>query len=67
MDKDRVAGAAKTMGGKVKEAAGKVLGDEKLKAEGKGDQIAGKVQNTIGGIKDAVLGKDNPDALEKKP
>jgi uncharacterized protein YjbJ (UPF0337 family) len=65
MDKDRVDGAARNIGGKVKEAAGKLVGDEKLKAEGRTDQVAGKVQNTIGGIKDAVLGKDNPDAVEK--
>ena len=66
MDKDRLDGAAKNMGGKVKEAAGKLVGDEKLKAEGRTDQVAGKVQNTIGGIKDAVFGDDNPDAVEKK-
>ena len=54
MDKDRVEGAANNIGGKAKEAAGKVLGDEKLKAEGQAQQIAGKVQNAIGGAKDAV-------------
>ena len=54
------------MGGKVKEAAGKLVGDEKLKAEGRTDQVTGKVQNTIGGIKDALFGDDNPDAVEKK-
>lgn len=53
-DHDRVEGAAKNFGGKMKEAAGKVTGDEKLKAEGKADQMAGKVQNTIGGIKDSL-------------
>ena len=47
------------MGGKAKEAAGKLTGDEKLKAEGRGDQVAGKVQNTVGGIKDAFRDKDN--------
>lgn len=51
-DHDRVEGAAKNMGGKVKEAAGKVTGDEKLKAEGRADQAAGKVQNAVGGLKD---------------
>ena len=56
-DHDRVEGAAKNMGGKVKEAAGKVTGDEKLKAEGRADQVEGKVQNTVGGVKDAV--RDN--------
>jgi uncharacterized protein YjbJ (UPF0337 family) len=54
MDRDRVEGAAKNVGGKVKEAAGKVTGDEKLKREGQADQVAGKVQNVVGGVKDKV-------------
>jgi uncharacterized protein YjbJ (UPF0337 family) len=54
MDKDRIGGAAKNAGGKLKEAAGKALGDEKLKSEGKVDQAAGKAQNAIGGVKDAI-------------
>jgi uncharacterized protein YjbJ (UPF0337 family) len=53
-DHDRIEGAAKNMGGKIKEAAGKVTGDEKLKAEGRADQVEGKVQNTVGGVKDAL-------------
>lgn len=53
-DHDRIEGAAKNLGGKAKEAAGKVTGDEKLKAEGRADQVAGKVQNTVGGIKDTL-------------
>ena len=57
-DHDRVEGAAKNMGGKIKEAAGNVTGDEKLKAEGKADQVEGKVQNTVGGMKDTLRGKD---------
>lgn len=56
-DQDRVEGAAKNIGGKLKEGAGKVTGDEKLKAEGKADQIEGKTQNTVGGIKDTL--RDN--------
>ena len=55
-DQDRIDGAAKTMGGKVKEAAGNVTGDEKLKAEGKADQVSGKVQNAVGGLKDTLRG-----------
>ncbi|MET0336595.1 MAG: CsbD family protein [Caulobacter sp.] len=54
MHKDEVKGAATDAKGKIKEAAGKVTGDEKLKAEGKADQLEGKVQNTIGGIKDSL-------------
>ena len=42
------------MGGKVKEATGDVTGDEKLKAEGKADQVEGKVQNAVGGMKDTL-------------
>jgi uncharacterized protein YjbJ (UPF0337 family) len=60
MDRDRVDGAAKNIGGKAKEAAGKVLGDEKLKAEGKSDQMAGKAQNAIGGAKDALRDAAKP-------
>ena len=36
MDKDRVAGSAKQVKGALKEAVGKVVGDAKLEAEGKG-------------------------------
>ena len=53
-DHDRIEGAAKNMGGKAKEAAGKLTGDEKLKAEGRADQMRGKTQNAIGGMKDAL-------------
>ena len=53
-DNDRIEGAAKNIGGKIKEAAGNITGDEKLKAEGKADQLGGKVQNAVGGIKDSL-------------
>jgi uncharacterized protein YjbJ (UPF0337 family) len=54
MNKDRVEGSLEQAKGKLKEVAGKATGDSKLEAEGKGQQIAGKVQNTVGGFKDAV-------------
>jgi uncharacterized protein YjbJ (UPF0337 family) len=54
MDKDRIAGAAKQAIGAVKEAAGKVLGDAKLTADGKSDKVEGKIQNAVGGLKDAL-------------
>lgn len=56
MDKDRVAGSAKVVKGKIKEAIGKAVGDVKLESEGKADKIAGKVQNAVGGLKDAIKG-----------
>ena len=54
MDKDRIAGAAKQAKGAVKEAVGKAVGDKKLVSEGKSDKVEGKVQNAVGGLKDAV-------------
>lgn len=54
MDKDRIKGAAKQAKGAVKETVGKVLGDSKLQAEGKADKLKGKMQNAVGGAKDAV-------------
>jgi uncharacterized protein YjbJ (UPF0337 family) len=41
----------------VKEAVGKMTGDEKTKREGEADQARGTVQNTVGGIKDALRDK----------
>ena len=58
-DHDRIEGAATNMGGKVKEAAGKMTGDAKLKAEGRADQMKGKAQNAVGGMKDAMRDRDN--------
>jgi uncharacterized protein YjbJ (UPF0337 family) len=57
MDKDRIEGSAKGIIGKVKEVAGKVLGDAKLATEGKTDEAAGKIQNAVGGLKDTLKGK----------
>ena len=57
MDRDRIKGSAKQVKGAVKEAAGKALGDTKLQGEGKADKTAGKIQNAVGGIKDALRGK----------
>ena len=54
MDKDRVIGAVKTTAGKLTEAAGKALGDQKMEADGKAKTVEGKVQNAIGGAKDAI-------------
>lgn len=57
IDKDRVEGSASQAKGRVKEAAGKLTGDQKLQAEGQADKTKGKLQNMIGGIKDALRGK----------
>jgi uncharacterized protein YjbJ (UPF0337 family) len=57
VDKDRVEGSATNLGGKVKEGAGKVTGDEKLRNEGLADQAKGKIQNAVGSVKDALKAK----------
>jgi uncharacterized protein YjbJ (UPF0337 family) len=56
-DKDRIKGSAKQVKGAVKEVVGKVIGDAKLQSEGKADKIEGKIQNAVGGLKDALKGK----------
>ena len=56
-DHDRIEGAAKNIGGKIKEGFGKLVGDGKIEAEGKADQVEGKVQNTVGGVKDSLRDK----------
>jgi uncharacterized protein YjbJ (UPF0337 family) len=54
MDKDRMKGMAQQHKGTAKQGMGKILGDEKLKAEGTMDKAEGKVRNAVGGAKDAV-------------
>jgi uncharacterized protein YjbJ (UPF0337 family) len=40
--------------GQVKEKAGKLTGDENLEAEGKSDQLAGKVKGLVDDVVDIV-------------
>ena len=61
VDENRVEGSAKNIGGKIKEGFGKLTGDSKTEAEGKADQAEGRVQNTVGGIKDSVRDAVDPD------
>ncbi len=60
MDKDRIVGSAKEIKGSVKETIGKAVGDAKLQSDGRADRVEGKVQNALGGVKDALR-----DALKK--
>jgi len=52
IDDDRTEGSAKQLGGEMKEGAGKLFGDEKMKREGQADQAEGKLQNAWGSAKD---------------
>jgi uncharacterized protein YjbJ (UPF0337 family) len=46
--------------GRVKEAAGALTGDDKLKNEGKVDQAAGSVKDKVGDAADKVKDVVNP-------
>ena len=54
MDKDRIAGSAKDLAGKVESTVGDMAGDAKTQAEGRAREAAGTVQNLYGQAKDAV-------------
>jgi uncharacterized protein YjbJ (UPF0337 family) len=57
MDSEHVKGAADKAKGAVKDAVGKVTGDEKLQAEGKLDKAKGAAHNIAGDVKDAAKGR----------
>lgn len=59
MDKDRIKGVGDQAKGAVKDATGKVIGDAKLQAEGKADKMKGKLENAVGGAKDALRDADD--------
>jgi uncharacterized protein YjbJ (UPF0337 family) len=54
MNKDRIQGSVEQAKGKMKEVAGKAIGDAKIETEGKAQKTAGKIQNAVGGIKDTL-------------
>jgi uncharacterized protein YjbJ (UPF0337 family) len=54
MDNDRTEGSLKNIKGRVKEGVGKAIGDTKLETEGKMDKAEGRIQNSIGGMKDSL-------------
>jgi uncharacterized protein YjbJ (UPF0337 family) len=54
MNKDQVKGAAKNIGGKVQEEAGKLVGNRGQQVKGLKNQIEGKVQQHVGNLKEAV-------------
>ena len=54
MNKDQVKGTLEKAKGNVKEATGKVVGNERLQAEGQADQASGAVQKKVGDVKEAA-------------
>jgi len=60
MNKDQVKGRVEQAKGSIKEATGKVVGNQKLEAEGKLDKAVGKTQAGYGDLK-----ADVKDAVKK--
>jgi uncharacterized protein YjbJ (UPF0337 family) len=54
MNEDRMAGTARTMGGKVQEGFGRITGDVKSQADGLSNQAAGAAQDLYGQAKETA-------------
>ncbi len=54
MSKEGIKGATQKGVGAVKEATGKAIGNDKLRAEGIADKAAGAAKESVGKAKDAV-------------
>lgn len=51
---DKIGNKAEDFGGKAKETAGKVTGDDELRAEGQADQVKAGIKDAVENVKDAV-------------
>jgi len=51
---NQLEGKGDDLKGRVKDAAGGLLGDESLQAEGKMDRLKGKLQDTFGKVQEDV-------------
>ena len=54
MNKDQVDGRLEQAKGKLKEVAGNVADNDRLKTEGLADQVAGKTEANVGDAKESV-------------
>jgi len=54
MDKQRVEGGLKKATGTVKEKAGKMMDNRRLRDEGKAEKAEGRVRSAVGHAKDAA-------------
>jgi uncharacterized protein YjbJ (UPF0337 family) len=52
MNKDQIKGRAEQVKGNNKEGIGKAVGNDRLRGEGKADEVAGKTQAGYGDAKD---------------
>ena len=61
-DENTLKGMGNDLKGKLKDAAGGLTGDTSLQAEGKWDQLKGKMQKTLGDVQRDTDG-DRDDAI----
>ena len=54
MSEEHMKGSLKKVGGRIKEAAGALVGDKRLKTEGQFDQLKGGAHQAWGDVKDAT-------------
>jgi uncharacterized protein YjbJ (UPF0337 family) len=66
VDRNRIKGSARKVGGDVKKATGRALGDRKLQSEGSADRARGKARNAVGSAKDALRGNGRTRPTEKR-
>lgn len=59
MNSNQVKGAAKDIGGKIQEEAGKLTGSASTQAKGLKNQVEGKVQQKVGNMQEAVKDANN--------
>lgn len=57
MSTNRIEGAARKATGAIKEAAGKAVGNDRLRAEGAVEKAAGSAQNAVGKAQDKIGAK----------
>ena len=51
---DKIKGVANEAAGKAKETVGRVVGSDKMQAEGMAQHVKGEAQKAVGDAKDAV-------------
>jgi uncharacterized protein YjbJ (UPF0337 family) len=51
---DKVVGTAKKISGSIKEATGKAVGNQRLRAVGRAEKVEGTIQNKVGDIKKVI-------------
>jgi len=65
---DKVSGLGNQAAGNVKQAVGKAVGNDRLRAEGAAQETKGKIQKTVGDVKAAAKDATNKtaEAINKK-